>query len=437
MAQIVNDKMLELYNALSLPYITSLSNIFYEGCTVLDLIAKKRIAELQKKDLLKDPKTNIFPTYSGYEQQIFISNDRIATSQAVQDGYFIEDGDEIETIEKDTGIVGKFYPANIGFAMRMTDTEKQMLEDFMQARKGLAIEENIKGKWNAYIEDVKFSVARSWYRGLGGDTIDSAINAVNPFGLSTASWNWGTTTGKPNKRQLEGFYSYVVNPRVVNYGNISSTTYAFWKPKVYDFSVATGASNLTNAAGLTAATVPFGYTYSNIDAETELMSATNSSTANVPIIIDIIERTLQNMQQYRKKPQVMLCRREVYQLIIRAKESKAYNTGFQDQKLQTLMDAGYPEHTLIGNVPVIPDDTVYEDQNGTRTYACPNNCIFLVNLDSIKLMNHKSKNWKQNGWEKIQGRYGVYHNYVEATILSYTTSRHLQGVILLSALYTD
>ena len=91
MAQIVTDKFLELYNSLSAPYIESLTNIFYESTTVLDLIAKKKIAELKSRDLLKDPKQSIFPTYSGYKQEVFISNDRIATGQAVQDGYWVED----------------------------------------------------------------------------------------------------------------------------------------------------------------------------------------------------------------------------------------------------------------------------------------------------------------------------------------------------------
>lgn len=435
MAQIVTDKFLELYNDLSAPYIESLTNIFYESTTVLDLIAKKKIKELQSRDLLKDPKQSIFPTYSGYKQEVFISNDRIATAQAVQDGYWVEDGDEISTIEKDTGIVGYHYPANIGFAMRLTDTEKQMLEDFVNARKGLALEEHIKSKWNMYIEDAKFSVARAWYRGLGGDTPDGTYNGYAPF--ATSSWNWGTTTAKPGKRQIEGFYSYVVNPRVTKYGAVDSATYAFWKPKVYDFRTTTGASNLTNAAGLTANTIPFGYTTAQTDSESELMSATNSSTANVPIIIDIVGRSIQNMQQYRKKPQVLVCRREIYNLIVRAKASKAYNLGFTDEKLQELMDMGYPEHTLVEGVPVIPDDTVFENQDGNRYYACPTNVIFMINLDEIKLAAHKTNNFKQNGWEKIAGRYGVYLNYVTATLISYTKSRHLQGIILLAELYTD
>jgi hypothetical protein len=433
MAQIVTDKFLELYNDWSKPYMEVLKNIFYEGTTTLDLIAKKKIAELKKRNLLSDSKGSPFPTYTGYVHEQFLVNDRIATADAVTQGYWIEDGDEITTIEKDVGTSGKFYPANIGFAMRLTETEKQMLEDFKSSGKVPQLKEQIKSKWNMYIEDAKYSLARAWYRGLGGDTIDSTYNsAAGPFGIS--GWNWGTSTAKPNRRQLEGFYTYVMNPLVTTYGNVDTGTYPFWKPKVYDFN--TGGT-YTNAPGLTAGAIPFGYAIGNIDEESELMGTSNSSTANVPIIIDIIGRCIQKHTQNRKKPQLLVCRREWYDLIIRAKTSKAYNQGFDNDKLKTLMDMGYPEHTLIEGVPVIPDDTVYETQDGSRLYACPQNVILMVDLDSVKIMSNASNNFKQNGWEKIAGRYGVYHNYVSATILSYTNARHLQGIIRFYPLYQD
>ena len=144
------------------------------------------------------------------------------------------------------------------------------------------------------------------------------------------------------------------------------------------------------------------------------------------------------MTQNRKKPTCIICRREWFDVVVRAKKSKAYSsTGYTEEKLTELVDMGYPEHTVIDNVPIIPDDTSYETKDGTKIWACPQNVFMLVELNNIKLLAHNTNNWKQSGWEKVQGRYNIWINDMTATVHSYITNRWNFGVIKMYALFND
>lgn len=410
------DNLISLYNELAFPYLETVKNSFYEGSNILDIILKKRAMDLKSSDQLSNPNIKL-PTYTGYEKLIFLDNDVAMSDKDAINGIWKNVRDEITPQEHTvTGTTGKCVPANINLAVAITRTKLQMIEDLFKARKDQELKRAINQDLAKFRADLKFGVAYAIYNGAGGD--DSMFTDYNAFYSYPITLPNGDTISKPSTRQIEGIYSYVVNQNVTKLYGIDTSVNKFYKPNYYDF--------------YTAANQPFGYDSkfaSGITKASELMGTTNSMTSGVPVIIDILSSVISNMKDNDRKPDIILCRRDMYNLVVRAAKSIGWQNTDSAKEVEWLVKAGYTDQIVIDGVPVIADDTKRMHQDGSYTYACPANAFVVLDLSQIEFEAHKDYNFVDTPWEKSPTVVGEYIKQFDATVRFTVANRNRQGLI--------
>jgi hypothetical protein len=203
--------------------------------------------------------------------------------------------------------------------------------------------------------------------------------------------------------------------------------YPFWQTMYFD---------LTNGATSTGGQL--GYTtYTNIDTRAELISATNSQTAGKPIILDIISRAARKMGWQWSTPSVMVTSPNIWDAVVDAKTSLALgnsSAGYNNQFLKDLIDKGFGSDvkvTEVDGIPIVCDDTKYKDP---ATFAdlqiCPDNRIFLFNLDSLDANVNDANNWLDSGWKEVNSVYNTWYRTITATLQIYARKRYEQGIIV-------
>lgn len=411
------DKLLNIYSELAEPFVEYAMDNFYKGSTILDLVMTKKAAALKKRNLLADG-TPKFPTYTGYETKLFVDNDVALTNSEAIDGIWVNVRDAITKIDHVmSGMVGNVMPANLNLTIATTKARLQVIEDLLKAGRREELKQAVNADLKKFIADMNFGIAYAVYNGKGGD--DTMFPSYNTYYTYPITLPDGSTIAtKPSKRQIEGLWSFVVNPNVGKLWGIDTTTYPWWKAPFFDFVVA--------------ANQPFGYASkfpTGITQASQLMSATNSMTANLPVVLDILSQAISRMTNINKKPDVILCRRELYDVVRRAKFALGLEKAEGAKEVDWLIGSQYEEYVTVDGVPVIPDDTSRMLADGTKVYACPANAFLLVNLDDIKFMAHKDYNFVATDWEKTQGIVGEFTKSIDATVKFYVVNRNAHGLI--------
>jgi len=410
------DNLIQLYSELAQPYLEVVKNTFYEGSNILDLILKKRAVKLGKTDLLKNSTIKL-PTYSGYEKKIFIDNDVALSDDEAINGIWKNVRDEITPYEHEvSGITGKVLPANINLAVSITKTKLQIIEDLFRARKDQELKRAINQDLAKFKADLKFGLAYAIYNGLGGD--DPMFTDYNGYYTYPLTLPNGSTVNKPSRRQIEGIYTFVLNRNATKLYGIDTSVNKFYRPEFFDF--------------VTQANYPFGYDAkfgSGITKASELLDTSNSMTAGVPVIIDILSQVISSMTIDNKRPDVILCRRDMYQLVVRAMRATEWQLTDSAKEVEWLVKAGYKDQIVIDGVPIIPDDTKRKHRDGTYTYACPANAFLVLDLSQIEFEAHKDYNFISTDWEKSPTVIGEYIKQFDATVRFSVANRNKQGLV--------
>ncbi len=409
------DRLLDLYADIAQPMVDYAVSTLYQGSTVLDLMLKKKASELKRKNLLKDGLLKL-PTFSGYKGEIFLDND-VAMTDAEVESIWVNTGDSITDIPSTSaGTMGQVFPAEIHLSVTTNKTRLQQIEDLM--RRGAT--EELKNAINAdlakFIADLNFGIANAVYNGKGGDVPDFAsYNALFTWPINLPN---GGTLAKPTKRQIEGLWTFALNKNVTKLYGIDITQDVFYSPNFYDFVVA--------------ANQPWGYVTkfpTGITKASELVDYANSMSVNVPVVIDILKKAISDMKAKGAKPDVILCRRNLYDVVSAAITSLKIEGAGGREDIDWLMENGYPEYQVIDGVALIPDDTSRKLRDGTITYACPANAFVMLQLDDIKFMAHKDYNFITTPWEKDYQKIGVFRKQFDATIKFYVVNRNKHALV--------
>ena len=410
------DNLITLYEELAYPYIEYVKNTFYEGSNILDIILKKRAMELKSSDQLSKPDIKL-PTYTGYEKRIFIDNDVALSDDEATTEIWKNVRSEVTPYEHEvSGVTGKVLPANINLAVSITRTKLQLIEDLFKSGKDQELKRAINQDLAKYRADLKFGLAYAIYHGAGGD--DPSFPDYNAFYSYPITLPNGSTIAKPSARQIEGIYSFVLNRNVTKLYGIDTSENKFYRPYFFDFT--------------TVANYPFGYDAkfpSGIANASDLITDTNSMTAGVPVIIDILSQAISKMTLENKKPDLIVCRRDLFQLLVRAERAAQWSSTTEADKIEWLRKAGYDQQIVIEGVPIIPDDTKRQHKDGSYTYACPANAFIILDLSQVEFEAHKDYNFISTPWEKSPTVVGQYVKQFDATVRFSVANRHRQGLI--------
>lgn len=461
------DKLLSLYDDLAQPQITYIKNRIYEGSTLLDILLKKKYMEEQRKDLTKETILKI-PTYSGYSRRLFIDNGYALTTAEATDGIFKRVGDEVNTKHLESaGVIGEVIPAHINLAFTINRTRLMQIEELYKAQRDEELKMAVNDSMAKAKADLNFGLSWALMMGKGGNdnqftnvtnvapsytynynySTYASVNLGDGSGATTTGYGWHTAFSLPSTRQIEGIYTYALNPYgstnawtgttntytggpVSIYG-ISRSTNPAYNPVLYDF--------FTTVSGDYFSQAPFGYaTQAWANAMTgasgaitpgthfirssalmgKSASSSQTMTDGVPCIIDIISQAIADRKVNGEKPTIGLCRRNLFNLIQRAMISVQWGVGVGGQeKVQDLVKMGYTEQVVIDGVPIIPDDSKRDLLDAsTVAYATPADAILLLNLDSMIFEAHKDYNFVEGEWKEVNGVIGQFVKEINATV---------------------
>lgn len=442
------DRLFNLYDELIGKTVEFVKNKAYQGSIILDIFLKRKALQQDPKADLTRTTFNI-PTFNGATRPIFVDTGYLLSDSDVEGGIYAQVNQDIKTKNLDVqGVSGIVVPAHITFAIE-TNKERLLALDELARKGDRLVAESIMSEGKKLQADIAWSYAWSIWNGRGGANPQWNNYTYNTpskvgGGLVTPAPNAGIDFVPSSVREVEGLYTYVLNGTTPNFSNglsnlynIDLNTFAWYKPKLYNFFTA-------NSAGNALVDAPFGYnsptfyssavTAGNKIKASVLMGTTYSMTANVPVIIDIIQRAISDLKTINSYPQIGICRRDLFDLLRRVFESQKWSGKFllQDERiLQNLANMGYNEAITIDGVAIIPDDTKRLAPDGqTAIYACPANAIFLLNLDKFIFEYHYLYPLKiDKEWKEKYGKAGAYYKVVDATVLMALPDRHNQGVI--------
>lgn len=450
------DQLLTLYSALAQPEIDYMKNMAYTGSMILDIFLKKQAKAngvyggLQHRDLGKDSLLKL-PTFDGYTRRIFIDGAVALDSTTVKDGIWVAPGDEVKTKQLDSsGVVGDVPPAHLNLAFTIDRPRLMQIEELYKARKDSELQMAIGDSLIKPKADLKFGFANAVMNGRGGsDPSYSAYSFAAPtyvFGDNVAGLNtWAGFGGTPTRRQFEGLYPFVLNGNITEYSgatayasgltklyNITLADNTYWNPRVYDFftSASQAGSAWTNA--------PFGYQGQTSTLGTGrvlssvLIASTKSQTSGVPVILDIMSQVISDRSVGDQKPTVATCRRDLWNLMNRAKKSIQWTTGIQGQdSVADLVEMGYNDQIVIDGVAILPDDTKRTMSDGTQIFVHPADCVIFWNLDSLVIEAHKDYNFVESDWvdQTNVGVIGRFVKQINAAVRMVMPNREAQAIV--------
>ena len=420
----VTNKMLSLFAELGEPYLQAFPDEIFQTNKTLDAITKLKNFKDGKKMARTKGRGDIiqlasaFETISGrkieidYDTSVFLTEDQITNGSL-----YIQDRDKRVSHEGGSAAKGVHFMADVGLSMSVPKKEMQRWEELYKSRKMMAMRLKWTEKWKGFLQRFAIFIAREWYYGKGSIDVEDGFDPFNSRVVDT----YGLV--KPTKNQLEGIMYYMFdNP--FSYGGLNNTTYPYFAPYTYDFS----------AAGTTSV---FGYdTTSEFDSRSTLISATNSMTANVPIILDMISQVITDMNSGTdKKVELIVVSKNLYNLIKDAKKSKLYSASYggDGKYLEDLMEAGIKGALVIDDVAILMDDTAIKSPGSkTGTYIFPENkLLFYKNLDAFKFYQNSIDKFESKGFNPVPNVWGEFETHVSGTIGSVNTYRAGQGVMTL------
>lgn len=416
MAHGISQELLNMVNEFGMPMLKALPNIFYQGSTILDLWSRKKSAtkkKLEERNLLDKGAPQNFTTIAGREIKVGIPNGHIMTKAQMQGhDIYINHLDKVHSRNGGGAFSAKFGMADVGVSMQIAKRELQEWDKLRRTGMSQLMLEMDK-KWKMLMQDMLLAMAYEFYfgRGVLEDEFSAGYNSSPSYGTGT----------EQTHNEIEGIFNYILDPDV-DYGGLDVSKYPFWKPFVYDFS------------SLSASNKVLGYSDStNLNTRSKLMDSSNSQTANVPPIIDIIKRVIRKTKWQNKKCDVVLVNQDLYDTVVDAKESKAYKDIEMpaDKTLSTLLEEGYDDdYTMVAGVPVVADTTAISTPDSKEpTEMFPENVIVPLFLDSIDIYMNELDKFEVSEWKEVPDVWNALEQRVTATVQIVDPERFKQTLI--------
>jgi len=324
-----------------------------------------------------------------------------------QDGNLIKTGDNIVSKSVDGNvIITKFWGNKRGISMGWDDNDLDLKASLMRAGRTTEVVLDLQKFFATFKNQLKEEIAYAIYNGKG---------VVNAVGSTTSPYNSNISGATPALNNIEGMMNYLFDPDY-DYGGLDISAYPFFRPKVLDFTSGTNAD--------------IAYLYTNINTRAKLISATNSTTTNVPCILDIIKRSIDLMKRRYKKPEVGVISQKMFELIQDAKESIVWSSSGVDEYVIKNVMEWMPgrDATVINGVPFIVDNNMMKmETEEDATMIFPLNTIMLFSdVDKFHLCATKDS-FKESAVEKVPGVWFQWIKTLYANTLFYVSPEARRG----------
>jgi hypothetical protein len=441
----MTDQLLQMYSDYAKVEVDAFYDSLYVGVSILDFFIRKQTI-LKFGDLKKGTLT--LPTFVDATRKIFIDSNYALDSTTAETDVWATPGNKKRTRSIDVkGKSGVIIPAHLDLSIITNIDRMNQIATLERSQNFAELKDAIGSDLSKPLADIKWGLAKGVYSGKGG--VNS--NYADIFTYSAPSYVPGgnvSTTGTAftananGDREIEGLHSHWLNASSTNYApghtrlaNILLSDVPLWKANLYNFFIGnTGSSGKLDDA-------PFGYDttafYTAIVASAKLKSsvlaaATYSRTANVPVIIDILSQVISDLHINGRSPEVGICYRPLFNLIVRALKSVKWGNGIQGQEnIDDLLAMGYTEGIKIDGIPIIPDDTFRKNETtGVKTYACPSDAVFFLGLKKFTFKAHKDYNFNVDSkWLSVPDYVRTFHKDIEATVMMSLPDVENQGLV--------
>jgi len=423
----VTQGMLTAFGEHGIPYLEAFPDEIFQNNRTLSFLSKMGAYVKKKKMEMTNGRSDdmnlgsLFKPLDGRSVGVDYDISEFLTADQIQSGdFYIQDRTKIEHQEGGGMVRGRHFAADVGIGMSVPLKEMQLWDELYRGSKLGAMKLKWTEKWKGFLNRFAMFIANQFYYGLG--TVDTDGTGLDLFNTAKIETSLGLT--KPSLNQLEGIMYHLFDP-TYDYGGVDVSKYGYFAPYSKDMSALSASASV------------FGYTSSaSIDTRTELIGTTNSKTAGVPVILDIIGRMIRYMDAGKKeKVQLVVVSQDIYDCVVDAKTSKLYTPygGGDGPFLERLMEAGIMNAQIVNGVPIIADDSAIESPTSkTGEYIFPiDTMLFYKKLDSFEFFANRLNNFKASPFAPMPGVWNTQETHVSGTILSMNNYRSGQGILKL------